>query len=190
MKNLRIVVFSLFGALVIVAVASRGGNYHRSMTPRILSDWVESEDGRVSVCLAVDKTTFTPSETITVRCAIRNNTDDSLTMLRPFGDPFYAHSSGLRILGPKGAIAYRGPMKDYVLGTDAFRELRGQTVIDERLELPKDHLSGLGVPGLYRIQYTYQSAGYPKKPKPGNLWEGAVVTGAAHILVMDKTPNN
>ena len=90
----------------------------------------------------------------------------------------------------EGAIAYAGPMKEYVLGTDAFRELRGQTVIDETLELPKDHLPGLGVPGLYRIQYTYQSAGYPKKPKPRNLWEGTIVTRAVHILVMDKTRNN
>jgi len=190
MRNLRIVVFSLFGALIVVAVASRGGDYHTSMTPRILSDWIESGDGKVSVCLVVDKTTFTPSETITVRCAIRNNTDNSLTILRPFGDPFYAHSSGLKILGPEGAIAYAGPMKEYVLGTGAFHELRGQTVIDERLELPRNHLPGLGVPGLYRIQYTYQSAGYPKKPKPRNLWEGTVAMGAVHILVMDKTPNN
>lgn len=190
MRNLRIAVFSLFGALVVVAVASREGRHHRSMTPRVLSDWVESGDGKVSVCLVVDKTTFIPSETIAVRCAIRNNTDNSLAILRPFGDPFYAHSSGLRILGPEGAIAYVGPMKDYVLGTGAFHELRGQIVIDETLELPKDRLPGLGAPGLYRIQYTYQSAGYPKKPKPRNLWEGTVVTEAVHILVMDKTPND
>lgn len=190
MRNLGVVVFSLFGALIVVAVASRGGDYHRSMTPRILSDWVESGDGKVSVSLVVDKTTFTPSETITVRCAMRNNTDNSLTILRPFGDPFYAHSSGLRILGPEGAITYAGPMKEYVLGTDAFHELRGQTVIDETLELPKGHLPGLGVPGLYRIQYAYQSAGYPRKPKPRNLWGGTVVTRAVHILMKDRTPSN
>ncbi len=161
MRNLRIVVFSLFGALIVVAVASRGGDYHRSMTPRILSDWVESDDGKVSVCLVVDKTTFTPSETITVRRAIRNNTDNSLSILRPFGDPFYAHSSGLKILGPEGTIAYAGPMKEYVLGTDAFHEVRGQTVIDERLELPKNYLQGLASPGCPGFNICISRPGIP-----------------------------
>lgn len=190
MGNRRAVILLVGGALGLVIVLSRGESYHRSVTPRILSDWVQSTDGKVSVSLAADKTTFSRGEDIFVRCAIRNNTEGPLTILRPFGDPFYAHATGLYILGPNGEVRYAGPMKDYVLGTGSFHELPRGTVIDEKLGLPKSLLRGLGAPGLYKIQYTYQSSGYPKKPKPGNLWEGSIVTTAVHILVKEKKTNN
>jgi hypothetical protein len=190
MRRLIMVVFSLFGALALAVIAGRSGSYHSSMTPRILSDWVGSPDGKLSASLVVDKTTFSTGEDIFVRCAVRNDTDGPLTILRPFGDPFYAHSTGLCVLGPNGEVRYSGPMKEYVLGTGSFYELRGQTIIDERLELPKNRLPGLGASGLYKIQYIYQSSGYPKSPKPRNLWEGRILTRPVHILVVEKEPDN
>ncbi len=189
MRRARDVILVLCGALTLIAVASRGGVYHKSLTPRILSEWVKSDDGRLSVCLVVDKTTFSKNEPLIVRCAVRNNTDRPLTILRPFGDPFYAHSTGLRIVGPDGEIQYRGPMKEYVLGTGSFHDLPAHSVIDETLELPKKYLPGLGVTGLYTIRYAYSSSGYPKK-KPRNLWEGKIETGKVHILVQEKRPDN
>jgi hypothetical protein len=79
-------------------------------------------------------------------------------------------------------------MKEYVLGTSSFHELKGGMVIDETLELPRSYLKGLGELGLYRIRYKYLSTGYPKRPKPDNFWEGNMSSKPIHVFVMDKKP--
>ena len=173
---------------LMAGVIAYAATYGKSMTPRILSDWNDSADGKLSMCLTVNKTTFSPSENIIIRCAVRNNTDNPVHILRPFGDGFYALSSGLHILGPDGELKYYGPMKEYVLGISSFYELKPGMVIDEALEIPKKYFKGLGDLGLYRIKYKYLSSGYPKKPKP-DLWEGSIDSSAVHLLIMEKKPN-
>ena len=165
---------------------STAATYGKSMTPRILSDWNDSTDGKLSMCLTVNKTTFSPLENIVIRSAVRNNTDKPIHILRPFGDEFYALSAGLHILGPENELEYYGAMKEYVLGTGSFHELKSGMVLDETLEIPKKHFKGLGDLGLYKIRYKYLSAGYPKRPKPDNFWEGSVNSKAIHVLVMNK----
>jgi len=157
--------------------------YPEASTPRIFSEWRESADGKVAVCLAADKTTFGPKETINIRCAVKNTSDQPLTILRPFGDNFYALAAGIAILGPEGAIPYRGAMKDYVLGTADFIVLPAHSVVDESLAVPPAQFPGLGQPGLYTIGYRFASGGYPKQPAPENLWQGEVKTAALTILV-------
>jgi len=177
--------FSVLTVLVLAAsclLAGETKTYHETSTPRTLSGWKDSKDGKVSVCFAVDKTTFSTKETITVRCAVGNLSDKPLTILRPFGDRFYAHSSGFAILGPDGAIPYRGPMKEYVLGTSSFLELPAHTVVDETVELPMDVFPGLGKAGLYTIGYQFMSGGYPKDP-PANFWGGQIKATSLTILV-------
>ena len=73
------------------------------------------ELSKLSICFVVDKTTFRSDEMITVRCAAMNCTDKPLTILTPFGDPFYSHSAGITILGPSGAVRYGGAIKEYLL---------------------------------------------------------------------------
>jgi hypothetical protein len=163
--------------------AAETKTYHETSTPRALSEWKDSQDGKVSVCFAVDKTTFGAEEKITVRCAIKNLSDKPLTILRPFGDPFYAHSSGFTILGPDGAISYRGPMKEYMLGTASFLELPAHTVVDETIELPADVFPGLRKVGLYTIGYQFMSGCYPKDPPPANFWGGKIKATSLTILV-------
>jgi len=157
--------------------------FHESSTPRTLSEWRNSPDGKISVCFAVDKTTFGTKETIIVRCAVKNISDKPLTLLRPFGDDFYAYAAGLVILGPEGAIPYRGAMKDYVLGTSSFVVLPAHSVVDETLELPIGLFPGLGKAGLYTISYQFASGGYPKQPAPENLWQGQIKATSLTILV-------
>jgi hypothetical protein len=157
--------------------------FHETSTPRELSEWRDSPDGKISVCFAVDKTTFGPKETIIVRCAVKNTSDRPLTVLRPFGDDFYAHAAGITILGPEGAIPYRGAMKDYVLGTASFLVLPPHSVVDETLELPAGIFPGLGQAGLYTIGYQFVSGGYPRQPAPENLWQGQIKAAALTILV-------
>jgi hypothetical protein len=157
--------------------------FPEASTPRTLSEWRDSADGKISVCFAVDKTTFGAKETIIVRCAIKNTGDKPLTVLRPFGDDFFALASGINILGPDGAIPYHGAMKEYVLGTSAFLVLPAHAVMDETMELPSALFPGLGQPGLYTIGYQFLSGGYPKQPAPENLWQGQIKTASLTLLI-------
>ena len=186
MNRNRISVVVVVAGLLITGVMANGETYNKSMTPKNLSEWNNSTDGKVSVCLTVNKTTFSPSENIVIRCAVRNNTDEPILILRPFGDGFYALSGGLHILGPEGEIKYDGPMKEYVLGAGSFHELKSGMVIDEIWEIPKKFLKGLGDPGLYRIRYNYLSSGYPKSPTPDNFWKGGIDSKSVQILVRNK----
>lgn len=175
-----------FAAVLLAAaclVAAEPKTYHEAYTPKTLLEWRDARDGKVSICFAVAKTTFSAKETIAVRCGIRNNTDKSLTMLRPFGDDFYSLSTGLAILGPDGEIPYRGAIKDYVLGTSSFVELPAHTVTEETLELPPDLFPDLGKAGLYTIGYQYLSGGHPEKTAPENLWQGKIKGASLSILV-------
>jgi hypothetical protein len=178
------------GILTLVwLVGATGGladgmkKYHESAIPRELSEWSKSDDGKLSVCLSAGRTTFGTNELLKIRCAVRNTTDDTITILRPFGDTFYAHSAGLHILGPDGLISYRGAMKEYVLGTTAFMELPAHSIVEETLELPTDIFPGLGKPGIYVVGYVFLSDGYPKKPLPGNFWSGRIKTSSVTILL-------
>ncbi len=163
--------------------AADGKKYDEASTPRTLLDWRQSSDGKIAVCLSTDKTTFGAKEPIAVRCAVKNCTDMPLTIIRPFGDPFYARSAGIVIMGPDGKVAYRGPMKDYVLGTSSFMELGAHSVFEETMVLPGDVFPGLGKAGLYAINYQFSSCRYPQEPAPGGIWLGAVKTGTVNILV-------
>jgi hypothetical protein len=169
--------------------ADAADTYHKSSTPRCFTEWVRSDDGKVSASFVVDKTTFATNETIRLRCAIVNNGDKALTVLRPFGDGFYTLAYGLSILGPDGLIPYRGPMKEYVLGTSAFIELQPGMVVEDQIELPPDIFLGLGVEGLYVIGNEYQSDGYPKQPAPNDFWKGKIKTKSVTVLVGKKAPN-
>jgi hypothetical protein len=166
----------------IILEETRGSEYHESLAPIALSEWTDSPDGRLSLCFAVDKTTSSRNEAFSIRCAIRNNSDKALTILRPFGDEFYSLSSGLYILGPAGPITYRGAWKDYVLGIASFHELPPHTIIDETLDVPDELFPGIQTPGLYKMVYTYQSSNYPRKASPENHWKGEIMSGSAVLL--------
>lgn len=90
--------------------ADADDSYHKSSTPRYFMEWCGSDDGKISVSFAVDKTTFATNEIIRLRCAIINNGDKAVTVLRPFGDHFYTLAYGFSILGTDGLIPYRGPI--------------------------------------------------------------------------------
>lgn len=175
--------FPILTILVLAASGLLAETYHETAIPKTLTEWKDSQDGKVSVCFTVNKTTFGAKEAITVRCAIRNLSDKPITILRPFGDPFYVSSSGLTILGPDGAIPYQGDMKEYVRGTNMFLELPAHKVLDETFELPLDIFPGLGKPGLYRISYQCLSDGYPKNPPPENFWRGQIKAATLTILI-------
>ena len=175
--------------LTVVSSASlaRDTNTNQeSATPESLSQWCTSNDGNVSACFALDKTTYDRTEVVTLRCALRNNADKPIIILRPFGDSFYTHAYGLTILGPNGPIPYRGAFKEYMLGMSAFIELNSHMVVEGTMELLPDVFPGLGDEGLYVISYEFMSDGYPIQPPPENYWKGKIKTGSVTMLIKGK----
>lgn len=186
MKSIIYKVSFMLGVCILAAYsfttkAQKQMKYNESSIPRNLLEWTDSEDKQLSVCFTANRTTFSRKETFVIRCAIRNNGNTPLTILRPFGDEFYTLSTGLNILGPSGPITYEGAWKDYVLGTSSFHELAPHAVVDETLEIPNNLFPGIQKQGLYKIAYIYQSSGYPKK-KPADFWEGKVISSSVVLL--------
>jgi hypothetical protein len=177
----RFATFLLLAGFCLLASDSK--TYHETQIPKALSDWKKSEDGKVSICFAVNKTSFSSKEAITVRCALRNRTEKPLTILRPFSDPYYAFSAGLTILSPYGKLSYSGPWKEYMRGTGSFVELPAHTVIDETIALPGNLFPGIEKAGLYTIDYNFVSDGYPKIPAPNNFWNGQIKAGSVSISI-------
>jgi len=181
--NPRPLVLTLLVLAASGLLAGETKMFPEASAPRIFSEWRDSSDGKISVCFTTNKTTFGAKETIVVHCAVKNTSDKPLTVLRPFGDEFYAYAAGIMILGPDGSIPYRGAMKDYVLGTSSFLVLPAHSVMDESLDLPAGIFPGLGQAGLYTIGYQFVSGSDPRQPAPENLWQGQIKTAPLTILV-------
>jgi hypothetical protein len=183
-KHILLLTSLLVAIAVLKADPPRDGE-PRSVTqdPGNYRHWRPSTDGRVSVYLSLDKTTFAAAEHITVRCVVRNDSDKPISILGPFADTYFAHSSGLSILGPDGAVAYKGAHKDYVLGSGVFIELPPGKVVEESHAIPKDVFTGIEKPGLYAMDYRYVSAGRSVEPPPANFWTGQVDSNPVTLLV-------
>lgn len=159
-------------------------HYHESQMPGRYRQWRATADGRVAAHLTAEKTTFaSAAEGITLRCVVRNHSDKAITILSPFGDTEYAHTTGLNVLGPDGPVAYDGPQTEYALGRDAFVELPAQSVTEGALTIPKERFPGIEKPGLYVVDYGYVSRGYPAQQPPANFWTGGVQTNPVTIMV-------
>ena len=98
MNRMRMSVVGVVAGLIMAGVMAMAAMYDKHVTPTLLSEWTDSTDGKLSICLTVNKTTFAPSENIVIRCAVRNNTDKPLLIIRPFGDEFYALSEAFKAL--------------------------------------------------------------------------------------------
>jgi len=165
--------------------------------------WTDSRDGKVSVCLSVDKgshgelaevscgqghcksatySIFSADEPIVVRCAVRNNTKEPLLVMRPFAAGQYL---GMSILGPNGKVEYKGVRGKPALGPEMFQEVLAEMSVVGTQELRKDDLSGFGDVGLYKVRYEYvsNSSSYAKKPTPKNRWEGTVTSAEVQIII-------
>jgi hypothetical protein len=178
----------LLSPLLVIMTSARadgpdGRPYPAHHAPSTYRQWRTSTDGRISVCLSLEKTTFTAAEGVTLRCAVRNDTDKAMTILRPFGDEFFTEKTGLCILGPDGVVKYSGPQKEYQLAMDSFIELPARSVVEGAFTIPKERLPGIEKPGLYVIDSRYMSSGYPTEQPPANFWRGSVDSNAVTVVV-------
>lgn len=141
------------------------------------SDWSTSEDGLVSVRLSSSMRSYAQMKPFLLTAELRNNSDKSLTLLRPFGDPFYASARGIEMTGPRGRVEYVGEMRRYALGTGAFVRLLPGRTVREKIALAVLNHDSIFAAGTYTICYRYRSPEYPGRTAvPPDHWKGSVTT--------------
>lgn len=179
--SLAILLASVAGALL--AQEQRDTPYLDYQAPEIYRQWRTSDDGRVSICLAVKQTTFSAAAgEVTLYCAMRNNTDTAMTVLKPFGDDFFTQASGLCVVGPDGVLEYEGPQKDYMLGDDAYLELPPRSVVEGSATIEKQFRPSIDRPGLYVVDYGHYSK---RHPAPANFWTGTLDSNPVTLMVKE-----
>ena len=174
-----------FGLVALVATGGIRAETYRAPQPQF-TDWVHSPDGKVSICLTTDRTTFSSNEVIVMRCAIRNNTKERIAILRPFCHSGISHEQ-LFVVGPKGRVGYSGPEYEVVCRAEDVVEVAAQTIVDWTLPIERKYLR-LEAPGLYRIAYSYTSF-CPANLQTTNSWNGALATAAVSIMLTEARPN-
>jgi hypothetical protein len=113
---------------------------------RNVAQWQISPDKTLSFRISTEKQKYRPSETVTVRAELKNNSDFDITV-RPIQFAFGNIGDAIQIIGPQ-KVRYRGPFKNMpspkkvVLA--AGEVVTAEAAIDERYE-------GFGVAGKYRI---------------------------------------
>ncbi len=117
--------------------------------------WATSEDGVVSLRLFVEAKTIERNEPIVLIAELRNNSEQAVSVLRPFGDWYVAVSTGVDLHGPDGVLRYTGPTLEYQLDTSAFARVPAGQSIRDRLELSPSSYAGSDAPGQYRVVFTY-----------------------------------
>ena len=138
-----------------------GSDAGRAVTPRENpgNTWVTSDDGKVALRLSVMAQRVTANESIHVAAEIRNESEQKITVLRPFGDYYDAVARGMKIWDEERQIRYTGPMASYVIGALAFAVIGPGEVVQGKLELTAN-FAGIERPGRYTLRYDYSYDGY------------------------------
>ncbi|KKL08002.1 hypothetical protein LCGC14_2580300 [marine sediment metagenome] len=151
-----------------------------------ISDWATSDDGALSLRLMILKGATAANARLTLLGELRNNTDEPIDALRPFGDPPLSWSR-LYISGPDGSHDPAGPSMDYGLAATAFATVPPGRTVRGHLDLSGGRYTYTGGrytvvdnPGRYTIAYGYEahaghrrSAVFPRFGKP-NVWVGEI----------------
>jgi hypothetical protein len=95
------------------------------------SGWSTSEDGELSLRIVTAHGPISADEPVWVLAKVRNDSDETLTVLKPFGDQYMAEASGFEITGAEGKVEYSGDTPSDMLGADAFTYLvPGESMLD------------------------------------------------------------
>src|SRR6185295_12045013 len=109
----------------------------------------------LSLRLRVKSACIATHDSIFVIAEIRNNRTVPVTILRPFGDPYFAEGVQIKIWGEQGQIKYSGPQADYDLNAEAFVTVRANEIVSETFELPVRDFAGTEKAGTYTLRYDY-----------------------------------
>ncbi|MBC7968402.1 MAG: hypothetical protein H7Z17_21055, partial [Fuerstia sp.] len=122
-------------------------------------EWVTSDNGDLSLRLRVKSARIAAQDSMFVIADIRNNRTDPVTIIRPFGDPWRARGSQLKIWGEKGRVEYSGAIADYVLNATSFVTLRANETFSDTLELSVANYAGSDKAGTYTLRFEYSNEG-------------------------------
>jgi hypothetical protein len=156
------------------------------------SEWVDSEDGVLSLRLGTPDTTVDCKDPITVVVELRNNSDEPVNVLRPFGD-LNAVASWFDLTGPKGAIGYTDGMPSYPLGRNGFAELTPGKSICGWQDLIVECFDGSDLSGQYTVRYKYAvGRGHRESAERmgvENVWTGEITSRAVTVMKEESAGN-
>lgn len=152
------------------------------------NSWVAADDGRLSLRFSVSPRRWKAKEGILVAAEIRNNSQQKITILRPFGDDYAALAVGIRIWDGHGQIRYTGPNRSYVIGAAAFVVIGSGETVQDKLELTIDNFAGIEPAGTYTMRYDYSYSGqWDTTAAAGNsgikdIWRGAICSREIQVV--------
>ena len=167
------------------AKPASGQSKPTSQAPDSPGEWVDSDNGDLSLRLCVKSAVLTTTDSIFVIAEIRNNRAEPVTILRPFGDAYHARASQIKIWSEQRHVNYTGGTFDYDLGKGAFITLKAKEIVTERLELAVHNFAETSRVGNYTVRYDYDYQGDWDKTvaKDGlkGIWHGAICSREVHL---------
>jgi hypothetical protein len=140
--------------------------------------WVSSDDGRVSLRVTPRLADLKGDEPVVLRLTLRNDTNETLGVLRPAGDSYHARIVGTELIGPTGPLGWMGPRPKHRLGSSAFAKLAPGEQVSDELELSCALFPGSEQPGDYRIRFTYSATDAQRviaaSRKIDQMWTGEI----------------
>jgi hypothetical protein len=152
--------------------------------------WVDCNNGALSIRAHVKESAIGADDGIVLVAQIRNNSGRSITLLRPFGDPYLARGIQIKIWNEERQIRYSGAKADYDLDGAAFMTVAPGASVTGTIDLLPQDFAGIGRAGVYAVRYDYSYSGDwdEKVAKEGvkNIWTGAICS--REIAVERKQP--
>lgn len=158
--------------------------------PDSSAEWVDSDNGDLSLRLRVKSALLTTQDSIFVIAEIRNNRQDSVTILHPCGPlQLLAHASQIKIWGEQGQIKYIGPIADYELNKTSFITLEAKQIATETLELSVADFAETVKAGTYAVRYDYSYSGEGKEKLANEgvqgIWHGRISSREVQLKKLD-----
>ncbi len=122
----------------------------------LFTEWATSDDGALSLRLMAPKAGVHVDDPIILLMEMRNNTDEPITMFRPFAESI----AGVAISGPDGEVVHTGPVASSTFGAGAFVSIPGGYVLLGRRGLYVADYAGSDEPGHYTLTYHYVTGAY------------------------------
>lgn len=127
--------------------------------PSSSGHWVSADGGSLAMRLTVSSRTVKKGDSIQIAVQLRNTGEAPITVLRPFGDWYFAKAAGIKVWNNKQQIRYSGATPSYVIGANAFVVLAPGETIEDKNELSMDNFAGIEQPGTYSLRYDYSYDG-------------------------------